>query len=182
MSGQIQTWHTQEEPASIRATNLGYVQRIELAGLTKYLDCPGFHLRLLVCPGDFVTEETTIAEMWSASLADVDAVKALHEHVVIERERDIAQDPRFGVRQLADIALRALSPAVNDPTTGCSVLRICKRLLSTLFGVRHRQRAIVSREGRVASRFASRRFRSILRSLLRLATMRGETYGSFRPC
>jgi uncharacterized membrane protein len=129
MSAQIQTWHTQQEPVSIRARKLGYVQGIDLAALTKYLEQPGFHLRLLICPGDFVSEETTIAEFWSARMTEVDAVAALHEHVVIDSERDIAQDPRFGARQLADIALRALSPAVNDPTTGV----LCIKYLQAVF-------------------------------------------------
>jgi len=95
----------------------------------KYLEQPGFHLHLLICPGDFVSEETTIAEFWSARMAEVEAVEALHEHVVIDAERDIAQDPRFGTRQLADIALRALSPAVNDPTTGV----LCIKYLQAVF-------------------------------------------------
>jgi uncharacterized membrane protein len=39
------------------------------------------------------------------------------------------QDPRFGMRQLADIALRALSPAVNDPTTAV----LCIQYLQAVF-------------------------------------------------
>ena len=128
-SDRIQTWLTQEEPAYIRATGPGYVQRIELASLMTYLLCPGFHLRLLVCPGDFVTEETVIAEVRPMHLADAGCVHAIHDHVAIERERDIAQDARFGVRQLADIALRALSPAINDPTTAI----LCIKYLQAVF-------------------------------------------------
>ncbi len=128
-SSMIQTWLTEEEPARIRATRPGYVQRIELASLMTYLLCPGFHLRLLVCPGDFVTEETVIAEVRPMRMADAGCVHAVHDHVAIERERDIAQDARFGVRQLADIALRALSPAINDPTTGI----LCIKYLQAVF-------------------------------------------------
>ncbi len=118
-----------KEPACILAGRPGYVQRIEFASLMKYLLCPGFQLRLLVCPGDFVTEETVIAEVQPASMADAECIKAIHEHVTIERERDIEQDARFGVRQLADIALRALSPAINDPTTGV----LCIKYLQAVF-------------------------------------------------
>ena len=129
MSRLVQTWYIEEEPARIRAMRPGYVQRIELAYLMRYLLSPGFRLRLLVCPGDFVTEETVIAEIWPASMADVDCLRAIHEHIAIERERDITQDARFGVRQLADIALRALSPAINDPTTGV----LCIKYLQAVF-------------------------------------------------
>ena len=62
-------------------------------------------------------------------MADAGCIQAVHEHIEIERERDIAQDARFGVRQLADIALRALSPAVNDPTTGI----LCIKYLQAIF-------------------------------------------------
>ncbi len=129
ISNDIQTWLLEEEPTRIRATRPGYVQRIELASLINYLLCPGFHLRLLVCPGDFVTEETVIAEVRPMHMADADCIDAIHAHIAIERERDIAQDARFGVRQLADIALRALSPAINDPTTGV----LCIKYLQAVF-------------------------------------------------
>ena len=129
VSRLIQTWYTGEEPVLIRATGPGYVQRVELAYLMRYLLRPGFRLRLLVCPGDFVTEETVIAEVRPASMADADCIRAIHEHITIDNERDIAQDARFGVRQLADIALRALSPAVNDPTTGV----LCIKYLQAVF-------------------------------------------------
>ena len=76
-----------------------------------------------------MTEETIIAEIWPPHMADVDVVRALRQHIAIERERDIAQDARFGIRQLADIALRALSPAVNDPTTGV----LCIKYLQAVF-------------------------------------------------
>ncbi len=95
----------------------------------SYLLCPGFHLRLLVCPGDFVTEEMVIAEVRPMHLADATCIQTIHAHIVIERERDIAQDARFGVRQLADITLRALSPAINDPTTGV----LCVKYLQAVF-------------------------------------------------
>ncbi len=134
-SRMIQTWLTDEKPALIRATHIGYVQRIDVTSLIQYLLCPGFHLHLLVCPGDFVTEETVIAEVRPMHMADADCVHAIHDHIAIERERDIAQDARFGVRQLADIALRALSPAINDPTTGV----LCIKYLQAIFEhlVRH---------------------------------------------
>ncbi len=129
ISGQIQTWHKGEVPACIRATRLGYVQRIELAYLIRSQLFPAMHIRLLVCPGDFVTEETVIAEIWPAQAADEACRRAIRKNISIEHERDIAQDARFGVRQLADIALRALSPAVNDPTTGV----LCIKYLQAVF-------------------------------------------------
>jgi uncharacterized membrane protein len=52
----------------------------------------------------------------------------------VGRERTMAQDPSFGFRQLVDIAERALSPGVNDPTTAVEVIdQIHDLLLDLLF-------------------------------------------------
>ena len=123
------TQHVKDTPTCFCATHSGYVQRIVFSRLNNVLHRKGLYLHLLVCPGDFVTEETVIAEVWPPEAADVACRKAIFESVYIERERDFFQDARFGVRQLADIALRALSPAVNDPTTGV----LCIKYLQAVF-------------------------------------------------
>lgn len=125
----IQPQHRETGPACIRAPRAGYIQSIALTTLVKDLRRPPLYLHLLVCPGDFVTGETIIAEVWPADAADAICRKAIHHGVLIERERDITQDVRFGMRQLADIALRALSPAVNDPTTAV----LCIQYLQAVF-------------------------------------------------
>ena len=62
VSDQIQSLHTHGQPARIFARRVGYVQRINLSHLVTDIMRPRLHLRLLVCPGDFVTEESVIAE------------------------------------------------------------------------------------------------------------------------
>ncbi len=71
--------------------------------------------------------------------ADVDLPglrRRLHNEIAIDTERTMEQDLAFGFRQLIDIAERALSPAVNDPTTACQVLDALRDLLRRL-GTRH---------------------------------------------
>jgi uncharacterized membrane protein len=125
----IRTRYVEETPARFCAKRPGYIQRISFSRLSNILQRPGLYLNLPVCPGDFVTEETVIAEVWPAQEADMACRKAILNSIYIERERDFYQDARFGVRQLADIALRALSPAVNDPTTGV----LCITYLQAVF-------------------------------------------------
>lgn len=129
ISAQIQSLATAMEPARIYATGIGYVHRIELPHLIRDLMHPRLQISLLVCPGDFVTEETVLAEVWPIEAADEACRRAIHRHIYTERERDITSDAKFGVRQLADIALRALSPAINDPTTGV----LCIKYLQAIF-------------------------------------------------
>jgi uncharacterized membrane protein len=69
-------------------------------------------------------------------------------HVNVGRERTMAQDPAYGFRQLVDIALRALSPSMNDPTTAVQVLDqlhdLTRELSSRRLGdrVRHDRRDV----------------------------------------
>ncbi|WP_040443904.1 DUF2254 domain-containing protein [Ktedonobacter racemifer] len=128
----IQTWHTSEKPAQLRAPLAGYIQRISITHLLQDIEFLRLQVHLLVSPGDFVTEETVIAHIWPAHAVDEAFRKTLLHCIYIERERDIAQDIRFGVRQLADIALRALSPAVNDPTTGILCIKYLQAVLERL--------------------------------------------------
>jgi uncharacterized membrane protein len=65
----------------------------------------------------------------------VDEARLLAE-VAQDTERTMEQDLAFGFRQLVDIAERALSPAVNDPTTACQALDVLHDLLRRL-AVRH---------------------------------------------
>lgn len=128
----IQTWQTSENPAQLRAPFPGYIQRISLSHLLQDIKFLRLQIHLLVSPGDFVTEETVIAHIWPAHAVDEVCRKMLLHCIYIERERDIAQDIRFGVRQLADIALRALSPAINDPTTGILCIKYLQAVLERL--------------------------------------------------
>jgi uncharacterized membrane protein len=129
ISAQIQSLSTYTKPARLYATHIGYIHRIELFHLIKDAMRPHLQLSLLVCPGDFVTEETVIAEIWPIEAADEACTRAIYHHIYTERERDITYDAKFGVRQLADIALRALSPAINDPTTAV----LCIKYLQSIF-------------------------------------------------
>lgn len=58
--------------------------------------------------------------------------KAVRRAVWLGRERVIDNDPAYGIRLLVDVAIRALSPAVNDPTTAVMVLDQLEGLLRTI--------------------------------------------------
>ena len=58
-----------------------------------------------------------------------EAEERLRSLVALGVERTIEQDPAFAVRIMVDIAIRALSPAVNDPTTAVQVLDHLEDLL-----------------------------------------------------
>jgi uncharacterized membrane protein len=79
-------------------------------------------------PGTFVDPSRPVAR-----LQDIggDADESVRSAFTIADERSFEQDPRFGVSVLAEIASRALSPAMNDPGTAIDVLGRSVRVLAT---------------------------------------------------
>ncbi len=119
-----------EPPAwavAIQAYKHGYVQTIHPQVLLPLAEQLEVTVRIIPLVGDHVVAGLPIAQVWRASAelppADPRALAdAVHHSVRIGYERTLQQDVRFGVRQLVDIALRALSPAVNDPYTGIQAI------------------------------------------------------------
>ncbi|WP_421121153.1 DUF2254 domain-containing protein [Aquihabitans daechungensis] len=73
--------------------------------------------------GDYAPSMTPLARIWSDDGAAPTTTAAdITRHVGLGRERTMGQDVAFGFRQLVDMADRALSPAVNDPTTATQVI------------------------------------------------------------
>jgi uncharacterized membrane protein len=107
--------------------------RVGLDELVGALDEPPRRLALHVAPGDFVNLDVPLAEVWPARDAERLEV-AVHGAVAIGDERDLSQDIGFGLRQLADIAVRALSPGINDPTTAVTCVGYLRSLLVRLAG------------------------------------------------
>lgn len=85
-------------------------------------------------PGEFVPRGAPLLRIWGrTSSLDRDALRAA---LSLGDERTPYQDPAFGFRQLVDIAERALSPGVNDPSTAVQALDEIHDLLRTL-ALRH---------------------------------------------
>ena len=77
-------------------------------------------LALVPMLGDFVPHGGTLVEVWGDA-TNLD-VKGLLEALTLGSERTLQQDTAFGFRQLVDIAERALSPGINDPTTAVQAI------------------------------------------------------------
>ena len=75
--------------------------------------------------------------------------RELRRAAIVAEERTITQDPAFAIRAIVDIALRALSPAVNDPTTAVQVLDGLDRMLIELSSRRLERGRISDTDGRL---------------------------------
>jgi uncharacterized membrane protein len=79
--------------------------------------------------GDFVPLGRTLLRIYPATGVTPALTEALLNQFDIGIERTTFQDALFGIRQLVDIAIKALSPAVNDPTTAMNCLDYLTNIL-----------------------------------------------------
>ena len=105
----------------LRSTRSGTIQAVDTAGLTAFARRHACLVVFCHSVGDFVPVGAAILEI-HGSAAPAAAGRRLSGMVALGAERTIEQDPAFAIRVMVDIAVRALSPAVNDPTTAVQVL------------------------------------------------------------
>ncbi len=109
-------------PGRLALDRSGYVQTIDYAALVGPLSKHEAIAEILVRPGHHVIEGRTHARIWPAAALDDTLRSAFKNAVMIGLERTPVQDVEFSVRQLVEIALRALSPGINDPFTAIAVI------------------------------------------------------------
>lgn len=106
----------------VRSTHGGYVEAIEIndaVALARRADCV---VRLLVRPGHFVGRGEAVAAIAGGRDDDGHLAAELRSLIVLGPRRTPAQDLEFRVDGLAEIAMRALSPGINDPHTATACI------------------------------------------------------------
>lgn len=112
----------------------GSVVTVDEDDLLELAEARHVRIRLVPCVGDYLPSNAPLALVWADDpaapprLAATDIVPL----VGLGRERTMRQDVAFGFRQLVDMANKALSPAVNDPTTAVQVIDRLHDLLRRL--------------------------------------------------
>lgn len=112
---------------AVSCETTGYVQHIDLPELQEIAEAENCVFRLNLLPGKFITPLDTLLYA-DKDLTDEVKTKLL-KAFLIKDTRSFEQDPRFGFVVLAEIASRALSPAVNDPGTAIDIIGRNVRLL-----------------------------------------------------
>lgn len=108
------------------APTSGVIGQVGIRAAVEHCARHDLEARLLKRIGEFVP---TGAPLWEVRGGDGDHDGPLVRHVHLLAERTLNRDPAFGFRQLVDIAERALSPGVNDPTTATQCLDALHELL-----------------------------------------------------
>ncbi len=113
-----------DEAETVWAWRSGFLLRIDQEELIGDAQTAGLQIAVNRFPGEFVVAGTPLASIWSPAEQSPSAqvrekfIKALRKSIHFGQERTAAQDIGYGLRQLVDVANKALSPGINDPTTG----------------------------------------------------------------
>lgn len=116
---------------AVFASTPGYVQHVDVAALQSCAERADARVVVEALPGTFVAADRPLARVVAdeASQPAIDPASIIGAFTV-GRDRAFDDDPRFGLVVLAEIAGRALSPAVNDPGTAIQVIGAQVRLLT----------------------------------------------------
>ncbi len=118
------TWET-----PLPSPGSGYIRFIDTGRLVALAKSYRVKVRVLRRVGHFVPAGTTLFMVYKGNRLSPEQREELLETVDLGPSRTLEQDVEFGVLQIVDIALKAISPAVNDPTTGVTCVDQLSRIL-----------------------------------------------------
>ena len=122
----------------------GVVLALDIDTLVDFAILGACTIEVVPQVGDFVATEDPVFRLYGGGTAI--GSKELLRHIALDRERTLEQDPAFAFRIIVDIASKALSPAINDPTTAVLALDQIHNLLREV-GLRRLDTGLVHDSG-----------------------------------
>jgi len=110
----------------------GYIESVDNAALLRLAGEYKTIVRMEQGIGGFVVRNNTLVSLALENPPEQELVEDLQAAFSISRHRTLQQDSAFGIRQIVDIALRALSPSVNDTTTAVMCVDYLTAILARL--------------------------------------------------
>jgi len=111
-----------QAPASIPAPKGGYVQAIGTHALLRLAREHDLVIKILRRPGQFVIAGRPLMHAWPDARVSGPVIEAAAGEVIVGPKRTPTQDVEFSIGALVEIAVRALSPAINDPRTAMTCI------------------------------------------------------------
>lgn len=111
-----------EQAVSISAGRSDYIQAVDHESLLKLATKHDLLLCLENRAGLFVTEQESLLLAWPSQQLDCALRGKLRKAFVLGKQRTPTQDIEFAVHQLVEVAVRALSPGINDPYTAIACI------------------------------------------------------------
>ncbi|CAN5871926.1 hypothetical protein BH18ACT11_BH18ACT11_00350 [soil metagenome] len=123
-----------EKPLVVRSRASGYVQHLDGDSVLRAVagGAEEMVVEIPCGPGHFVSAGLPLVQVRPAPKGGLDRESAVHEAFFLGKERSFRQDFAFGLRQLSDIALKGVSPGVNDPTTSMQAMDRMEAILVAL--------------------------------------------------
>jgi uncharacterized membrane protein len=108
-----------KQAAEVRATRSDYIEAVDAEELIALAEEKDLLIVIERRPGDFIGEEEVITRVSPAERATAELQQCVRNSLILGPERTQTQDPEFVLNELVEIAVRALSPSINDPATAC---------------------------------------------------------------
>jgi uncharacterized membrane protein len=119
---QVNNSLVENEAYPLRVKAMGYIQFYDPQIILNLANANDLIIRLLRKPGQFIRLGDVVALIWPADKVDERLAKSLRHGVQIGKQRTPTQDVEYAINQLVEIAVRAMSPAINDPFTALTCL------------------------------------------------------------
>ena len=110
------------ESRPVRYHKNGYLQVIDKESLMEKAEKYDLLLRLTFRAGDFIVAGSTVAMVWPGDILDERLEEEVANTFIVGPVRTPTQDPGFLFDELAEVAVRSLSPSVNDPFTAMNCI------------------------------------------------------------
>ncbi len=121
---------------SVYPHRAGYLQAVDENSLFGLGQRSNLLIRMERRIGEFVLPSQPVATVWPPEAVDETMLWSIRESFVLGHERTPEQDVEFGIIEIADIAVKALSPGINDPTTALNCIDRLAEILN-LLALRH---------------------------------------------
>jgi uncharacterized membrane protein len=122
------------EAVTVRSAGTGYIQAIDEDGLIELAARYNLVIQLLYRPGHFLVQGYQLARVWPADRVSKDLAEEINDAFIRADQRTRTHDVEFLINQLTEVAMRALSPAINDPYTAMTCIDWLGATLSQLAG------------------------------------------------
>jgi uncharacterized membrane protein len=115
--------------ADVLAPSTGYIQDVDPERLLAIAREADVKIRMEAPIGGFVVKGSPLVTVMPGDRVDEKLVEQVHRAYAVGRYRSTRRDPEFGIRQIVDVAVKALSPSDNDPTTAVTATEYLGALL-----------------------------------------------------
>lgn len=126
--GEEITWSPIGVKETHQAEKEGYIHYLSFEKLANYAQKQKLKVEILVNPGDYVYEGKPIFHVYGVNHAK----QSIGNFYSLGTSRTTEQDLDFAIQKLVEVALRAISPGINDPNTANDIIVRLGRLLGQL--------------------------------------------------